>query len=116
VDELINVRVVLKLDVHNLVVEYTDNSGQLKRTIVPATMVHDNQASTKDLMSGLPYGEAWEHMIMLRRVTPLMYATALRKRGIWTKEDLLAHPAEVMSAIQEVHGVELSHLLTMVRR
>ena len=113
-DELVDVKIIAKDGLKDLVVEYTD-TGQLKRTIVPATVVQDSKAALLDLVSGMPYGEPWEHMVMLRLITPQMYADALRRRGIWTVEDLQAKPAEAMAAIQEVHGVELAHLLTSVR-
>ena len=113
-NELIDVRVIAKEGLKDLVVEYTD-ANQVKRVIVPATMVRDKQVALTDLVSGMPYGEPWEHMVMMRLITPQMYANALRKRGIWTVEDLQANPSKAMSAIQEVHGVELSHLLTAVR-
>ena len=114
-DEWIDVVIVQKINSTTVVVEYSD-ADALKRTIVPATVVRDGRmANIFDLAAGEPFGEPWEHMVMLRQVTPLMYANALRKRGIWTKDDLLAKPALAMAAIQEVHGVELSHLLTSVK-
>lgn len=100
-----------------LLVEWQE--GDLpKRAWVTPDMVLDDQESVAVVdnpSAGIPYGvEFWRLVEMA--ATPQDLDRELKRRGIWTAEDLRAHPNVVLSALQDVYGVDLAALYQAVSR
>lgn len=78
-------------------VEYIE-AGAPRRVTVPVSQIYDNECDMGTLLSGVPFGEVWDlHIPPLR--LPERISNELRKRGLWTKADVLAHPDEAHSAV-----------------
>lgn len=54
--------------------------------LIPSEAVVDGYCSSDDLEMAIPYGVAWDEVIEIT-LTPEEVCTALRKKGIYTKED-----------------------------
>lgn len=57
------------------------------RGYLPAGKIGD-EVDKKELAKAVPYGLPWENYIVLKELTPESIANQLRKRGVWTYEDL----------------------------
>jgi len=95
-------------------VEWVDNEGAHRATI-PASAIHKGHAAKDELEYGIPYGAPWEELITLT-ATPATIAAELRRRGIWTKEDLLSQPKVAVAAIQAAYGFDLAALIKAARQ
>jgi hypothetical protein len=92
-------------------IEWVDD-GRYLRSLVPSADVTQGQCEYPE--RGLPYGANWAELITAI-VEPEAIANLLRKRNIWTIEELLANPREAQSAINEAASVLLSNLLSNAR-
>lgn len=59
---------------------------------------------------GIPYGVDFSHLVVLQ-ASPQTLDTELKRRDIWTHEDVLHRAQEVLSALQATYGVDLATLL-----
>ena len=64
---------------------------------------------SSELAMAIPYGLPWEDIVALA-ATPEIIAHELRRRGIWTAEDLRDSGGAAMGAIQSAYGLDLSML------
>jgi len=94
-------------------VEWIDD-GVTRRSTVPSAVIQKRRVPTAELKRGIPYGEPWEELIELK-ATPEILAAELRRRGIWTVEDLQANPEIARGAIMDAYGCELGHLMRAVK-
>lgn len=84
-------------------VEWTDEQGYLRRSIVPSDEIVTEKDGTfyvDDVDEGYVYGVDWESLIHTR-VGPKAIAELLRKNGIWTLEDYFSNTAVVTSVFNE---------------
>lgn len=84
-------------------------AGNPRRAFVLSSSISDD-GYCSDPASGIPYGADWESLIVLN-VTPQTIALELRKRGIWTADDLRTRPGEAIGALQTAYGLDLAALL-----
>ena len=85
-----------------------------RRSTVPSAVIQKRRVPTAELKRGIPYGEPWEDLIELH-ATPETLAAELRRRGIWTVEDLQENAEVARGAILSAYGCELAHLLRAVK-
>lgn len=83
-------------------VALVEHEGQ--RRIVPIKEANNLEA----FAMGMPWGVPWEEVKL--RANPDVLAAELRRRGIWTANDLRANPNVALAAIQSSYGVDLSAL------
>jgi len=95
-------------------VEWIAENGAHRATI-PTSAIIKGQVASDELEYGIPYGEPWEELIELH-ATPATLAAELRRRGIWTVEDLQNNAEVARGAIMDAYGCELAHLLRAVKR
>lgn len=95
-------------------VESTDG-GRLQRVIIPSEMVTDGAVSPAALEYGVAYGLPWEEL-WTSRVTPAAIAQELRKRGIWTLDDLRKQPMAAVAAMQSAYGLDVATLTAAAER
>lgn len=105
---MINVKVIQTSGVSSLV-EWVDESGQLRRGHIPASAVVDGTAKEYDLDLSIPYGIPFAEIIQLK-ATPELFEKRLHQLGIWTYDDLVKRPQEVLAALQYVYGLDLAAL------
>ncbi len=72
-----------------------DERGKLKRTIVPAASVKDEQVPADELAKGLPYGDDFSKV---KGITAGV-VVALKNHGVWTRADALASPRRVRESL-----------------
>lgn len=104
---------ILRQSAQSALVEYTDDTGP-HRVTVPASALHDNGVDEAELALGIEHGAPWEALLRLR-VTPETVAAELRRRGIWTLEDLLSKPQEAKGAILALVGNQYAQLVNAAR-
>lgn len=87
------------------------DEGTYTRVIVPSNKVSDSGTVNPAILEmGIPYGCPWEEMITLT-ATPEMIANELRRRGVFTVDDLLSNPKVAFSAVQYVYGIDAQKLV-----
>ena len=89
-------------------VEWTDETGHLRRSVIPV--------DADDPEHGIPYGLPFESLAAAVVVTPEQIADALHRVGIWTYEDLRAHPNEAIGALNNITGLSYASLVNSARR
>ncbi len=87
-------------------VEYTDN-GQTKRVTVPFSVIKGDEVDRRQLSYGIPYGAPWAELIKLS-ATPQLIEEELHKRGIWTAQDALDKPQDVIVAVHAAYGLDVA--------
>jgi hypothetical protein len=87
--------------------------GTLKRAwLDQELLVHDN-GMTGDAYqpwAGIPYGVEWSRMIT-PKVTSIDIDRELKRRGVWTIQELRTKPNEVLGALRDAYGLDLAALL-----
>lgn len=84
--------------------------GGLRRVYVPRDAVMDEEVDDGALEAGIPYGVPWEEFVQVVGVTPDDLADALRRRGIWTAEDLQKRHDAALGALMALTGLTLAAL------
>ena len=88
-------------------------SDDAKRSWIPEADLLGDLGTTANVdypEQGIPFdGIPWEEIIVLA-ASPETVAKELRRRGIWTMEDLRAWPDEARAAIQAASRLDLSAL------
>lgn len=89
---------------HAALIETARSEGEppntvYRRVIVPADALTgaNNQCSEEVIAEGIVSGMAWEDKIPALAFKTVV-ANELRRRGLWSRADLLARPEEVKSA------------------
>jgi len=93
---------VIKTKGKSTLVEYG-----FERRFVPSSSVGGGAVLSTDWEAGIPYGIPWEKLPPLP-LTEL--AAQLRKRGIWTAEDLRTNQQQAVEAIRVTHRIYLGDL------
>jgi hypothetical protein len=94
-------------------VEFDGEQGR-SRVYVPGDSVHAGMVDAETLAQGIEYGVPWEAADI--RVTPELVAAELRRRGIWTLEDLQAKPNEAIAAVMQAAGASLAALRRVAKQ
>lgn len=93
-------------------VQWEDTAG-VHRAFIPRSEVKDGIVAYEILSAGIPYGEAWE-LRPLGCVGAERVAAALRRHGIWTREDA-RNVSRVRAALAEAYTIDLTVLLESIR-
>lgn len=99
-------------------VEWVDELGYLRRSIVPHHVLSGEEADVAQCDApeeGIEYGMAWEELIGPLAVTPAEVAHELRKVGIWTYDDLRQDPQGAINAFATVYGMDAQRLREAAR-
>ena len=99
------------------VIAWAGDNG-VERGVIPAELVNGNEVEDALLSLAIPYGLPWEDLLesTLVPITPSMVAGELRKRGIWTYEDLLSKTQEAYGAIMSVYGLDFHVLMREAKK
>lgn len=91
-------------------VEWT-YAQKLHRSWVPSedVLVVDGEHRVERPSAGIPYGNNFAKLLT-PSVTPDAIDAELKRRGIWTIEDLRANPNSALGALQSAYGVDLAQL------
>lgn len=92
-----------------VLVQWLDDDGKLRRGKLPPDVVRDGEVDEDQLAMALPYGEPWEELIELS-TTAEDVADELRRRGVWTLEDLAADPGAAQAAFMQAYSRDLTKL------
>jgi hypothetical protein len=103
----------IRQSAQSILVEYSDHAGP-HRVTVPSSALADSAVNDAELALGIEYGEPWETLLKLR-VTPEHIAAELRRRNIWTYEDLMSAPDVAKGAIAAVVGSQFAQLINAAR-
>lgn len=91
-------------------VEWT-YAQKLHRSWVPTedVLIVDGDHRVERPSAGVPYGHNFAKSLT-PSVTPDAIDAELKRRGIWTIEDLRANPNAALGALQSAYGVDLASL------
>ena len=78
---------VIRAKAGSALVQWLDAGGMYHRGYLPTASVVDGAADLNELEKAIPYGLPFEDYIEIT-ATPQSIANELRKRGVWTFEDL----------------------------
>jgi hypothetical protein len=97
----------------NSLVEWTDGDV-VNRVYIPSSEVVNNSTSIDTLNSGVQYGLDFESL-KIPSITSEMLAHEMRRRGLWTVDDVMKYPNKVIAALQSVYRLDLGTLRNAVR-
>lgn len=99
-------------------VQWEQDGAPMRAWVVPSMIVEavDNSATVRNPQEGIPYGERWNEFLEVAQVTPEMIDRELKRRGIWTIDDLEAKPDVARLCIQRAYGFDLAVLLLAAAR
>ena len=89
---------VIRQDGAVALVEYIDGES-IRRVTVPISHIVSEQCDVSVLAAGIPFGEVWG--LHVPAIAPDEISVQLRRRGLWTKADVLKRPEEARSAVYE---------------
>jgi hypothetical protein len=95
-------------------IEYERDDRSIGRVYVPTSLVTGEEIDPAVVEMGVPYGLPWEELLD-QRVTPEARAAAdaLRRRGIWTGDDLRRNPNEAAAVLITAYRGWLHRLLAV---
>lgn len=106
---------IIARDGHSALIEWVDN-GKLYRGILPIASIRgDSYVTETELKRAAPYGIAWEEVVILK-ATSEQLAQNLRKRGLWTAQDVYGQPEQAQSAIMATYGIDYHTLLKIANQ
>lgn len=104
---------VLGTEGGSALVEWVEE-GQAHRAYIPVEKVKDGTASKTTLSRGVLYGLPWEKVKLAATADAL--AAELRRRGIWTGEDLRTNINAAIGALQATYRVDVAALMELAKR
>lgn len=97
-------------------VEWVDAAGLPHRNWVPPYFIvseRDNLLEVTDPEAGIQYGLDFSQLFV-PRITSQDLDRELKKKGIWTADDLRTRPNEALAALRDLYGIDLAALLNAV--
>lgn len=92
-----------------------ESKGKLSRAMIQAEDYSDGCVEAAALAAAIPYGIPWED-VKFQNPKPEAVADALRRAGIWTKEDLYTKTNAAIGALQSVYGLHLGLLVEFAQK
>jgi len=92
---------------HSTLIEY---DGGSKRVYVPLDRIDGDKIAQEELDKGIVYGLEFERLITISG-TPEAIAAELKRRGVWTYDDLCQKPHAVHKAFMRFYGRDLAALM-----
>lgn len=93
-------------------IEWEDDNRLYRSWVLPEMVVEGAVDRPK---RGIPYGVDFSSLVDLQASTQTL-DYELKRRGIWTYEDVLHRAQEVLSALQATYGVDLAELLKAAKQ
>lgn len=99
-----------------VLIEWRDVREHLHRGWIPPDAL-DEDLSVKDevLAKAAPYGLPFETFLPAIVIKPEDLATALRRRQVWTYDDVMRNPKSLSVALLECMGFHVAQIQTSVR-
>lgn len=92
---------------HSALVEY---DGGNKRAYIPRDKLDGDRIAQEELDKGVRYGLEFERLITCS-ATPEAIAAELKRRGVWTYDNLCQKPHAVHKAFMQFFGKDLAALM-----
>ncbi len=100
---------------NDLVLVQWDDGVTLRRAWVTPSMIVDQVDDDHLLVvnpdEGVPYGERWDLLFDVSHVTPEQVDRELKRKDIWTIQDLQLKPDEAKLALMKLYGLDLVSML-----
>lgn len=93
-------------------VEWNDGNLPKRAWVVPDRIESEDGVNVEviDPEEGVPYGVEFSRMVV-PSVTPEDIERELKRRNIWTVDDLRSRRGEVISALKAAYGIDFAELL-----
>jgi len=110
---VIKVRIVRRKS--DLVLVQWEDDVTFQRAWITSSMIRE-QVDTDFLLveapwEGVPYGERWDLLLKVSQVTPEKIDRELKRKDIWTIEDLQLNPSMGKLALSKVIGLDIVTML-----
>lgn len=80
-----------------------------RRVVIPREALEGDHVPANVLEAGIEYGEPWAEVVTVN-VTRAKIAEALHAAGVWTYQDVLRMPTQVMAVFRHAMDVDLQAL------
>lgn len=115
---------VIEITAANVLVEFTDTSGMLQRKYISRGLLPVDRRGPAHVADDLVYmGVDYSDVDLeatlgsgLPAIPVRELMLALRKEGIWTREDYLKKPKEIAGVLQHLYGVDAQILQNAAMR
>jgi len=113
---------IVKMSGGNALLEWEDEHGYLQRGWLPIEQLPSAEVgeaftlSSELLASCLPEGEDLTEYLVSKVPKPEEIQDFLRRRGLWTKEDVIGNPQQLVTALRYLMGLEVSEIIARMRR
>lgn len=99
-----------------ILVEWTNTEGKLRRAWATPQMVRESGPTplADRPERGMPYGVDFSRLVTLSATSENL-DTALKRRGIWTLDELRTRQQDVLGALQDTYGIDLAGLLNAAK-
>jgi hypothetical protein len=92
-------------------IQYHDEANDmLHRVVVPHATLEGEYVSDDEIALAIPVGVAWEDVIRLQ-TTPTDIQRELRRRGVWTAQDAISRPNDVIAAVSAAYGLDVAAVI-----
>lgn len=109
---------IIREDGSMSLVQWTDDKEVPQRNWVKQSMIRMRSGKDAEVdhpEHGYPYGVDFSHALN-PAVTSHDICRELRKRGLWTVDDLQKSPQSIMGALQAAYGLDLSQIIAIARQ
>lgn len=109
---------ILREERNMSLVQWTDEYDVPQRNWVKVSMVENRSGKTGQVAKpeqGYPYGVDFSYAL-IPSVTSRDICRELRKRGLWTAEDLQKNPELIKGALQAAYGTDLSQIIAIAKQ
>jgi hypothetical protein len=98
---------------HAALIEWTDATGGLHRSIVPVEAITEGRIGLAELDYAI-HQDGIDLVAALGKdeitISAQKLQNELRRAGVWTKEDYLAKPTIIFGVLQRLYGVDVATL------
>jgi hypothetical protein len=98
---------------HAALIEWTDATGGLHRSIVPTEAITEGRIDPAELDYAI-HQDGIDLVAALGKdeitISAQKLQNELRRAGVWTKEDYLAKPTIIFGVLQKLYGVDVATL------
>jgi len=108
--KLITVRIIEQRGPSALIEWNVDDD--IRRAFVPADTIEGDKCDGEIVEAGVPYGIPWEELADISSITPEAIGKEMRRRGLWTADDMERNMQKVSKAI----AVIISPVIISLRR
>ena len=104
------VTVISRKNAAALIEYHLKDDDMLYRAAVPFNSLNGSYVPDEEIELSIPVGVAWAEVIK-PVATSTDFQRELRRRGVWTAQDAIARPNEVLAAVSAAYGLDVAAII-----